>query len=67
MRGSVYYQSAELSKVVFKEGAKKEDRINSNHEHYNCVASFNTICLLSSNASSNLSKTSASAAFTSSK
>ena len=25
MRGSVYYQSAELSKVVFKEGAKKED------------------------------------------
>ena len=43
MRGSVYYQSAELSKVVFKEGAKKEDRINPNHEHYNCVASFNTM------------------------
>ena len=43
MRGSVYYQTAELSKLIFKEGAKKEDRINVNHEHYNCVASFNTM------------------------
>ena len=43
MRGSVYYQSAELSKVVFCEGAKKEDRVNIEHEHYNCVASYNTM------------------------
>ena len=43
MRGSVYYQTAELSRLIFKEGAKKEDRINVNHEHYNCVASFNTM------------------------
>lgn len=43
MRGSVYYQTAELTKVVFREGAKKEDRINSEHEHYNCVASYNTM------------------------
>lgn len=43
MRGSVYYQTAELTKIVFREGAKKEDRINTEHEHYNCVASYNTM------------------------
>ena len=37
MRGSVYYQSAELTKVIFFEGAKKHNRINPNHIHYNCV------------------------------
>lgn len=43
MRGSVYYQSAELTKVIFFEAAKKENRVNPNHEHYACVASFKTM------------------------
>ena len=34
MRGSVYYQSAVLTKVIFFEGAKKINRINPKHEHY---------------------------------
>ena len=34
MRGSVYYQSSQLVKQIFQEGAKKEDKINPNHEHY---------------------------------
>ena len=29
MRGSVYYQSAELTKTIFFEGAKKHNRIES--------------------------------------
>lgn len=43
MRGSVYYQSSQLAKQIFKEGAKKEDRINPNHEHYQKVASYKTM------------------------
>lgn len=43
MRGSVYYQSAELTKTIFFEGAKKYNRIDPNHIHYNCVSSFNTM------------------------
>lgn len=43
MRGTVYYQTAELTKVIFYEGAKKENRIDINHEHYNCIASFKTM------------------------
>ena len=43
MRGSVYYQSATLTKVIFIEGAKKSDRINPNHEYYNCISSFKTM------------------------
>jgi len=43
MRGSVYYQTAQLTKVIFREGAKKNDRTNSNHEYYSCIASFNTM------------------------
>ena len=43
MRGSVYYQSAVLTKVIFFEGAKKINRINPNHEHYLCIASFKTM------------------------
>lgn len=43
MRGSVYYQSAELTKIIFFEGAKKHDRVNPNHVHYSCVSSFNTM------------------------
>ena len=43
MRGSVYHQTANLVKVIFVEGAKKEERTNPNHEHHQCVASFNTM------------------------
>ena len=43
MRGSVYYQSAVLTKVIFFEGAKKINRINPNHEQYQCISSFKTM------------------------
>lgn len=43
MRGSVYYQSAVLTKVIFVEGSKKENRINPNHEQYQCISSFKTM------------------------
>lgn len=43
MRGSVYYQSSQLVKQIFQEGAKKEDKINPNHEYYQMVSSFKTI------------------------
>ena len=43
MRGSVYYQSAELVKVVFLEGLKKEDRNNPNSEYYQMVSSYKTM------------------------
>ena len=32
MRGSVYYQSSQLVKQIFQAGAKKEDKINPNHD-----------------------------------
>ena len=43
MRGSVYYQSAVLTKVIFFEGSKKENRINPNHVQYQCISSFKTM------------------------
>ena len=43
MRGSVYYQTAELTKIIFLEGAKKQDRINPKHPHYQKIASYNTM------------------------
>lgn len=43
MRGSVYYQSSQLVKQVFEAGAKKEDRVNPNHPHYQMVASYKTM------------------------
>jgi hypothetical protein len=43
MRGSVYYQSSLLVKQIFVEGAKKQDRVNSNHKHYQMVASYKTM------------------------
>jgi hypothetical protein len=43
MRGSVYYQSAELTKAIFVEGAKKEDRTNPNSLYFNCVASYKSM------------------------
>jgi len=43
MRGSVYYQTAELTKVVFIEGAKKEERTDPNHSYYQCISSYKTM------------------------
>lgn len=43
MRGSVYYQTAQLSKAIFVEGVKKEDRINPDHDDYQCIASYKTM------------------------
>ena len=43
MRGSVYYQSAVLTKVIFIEGSKKENRTNPNHAQYQSIASFKTM------------------------
>lgn len=43
MRGSVYYQTGVLAKAMFVEGAKKIDRIDPNHPHYQKIASFRTL------------------------
>ncbi|MBD3841933.1 MAG: hypothetical protein IE909_08615 [Campylobacterales bacterium] len=43
MRGSVYYQSSQLVKQIFEAGAKKEDRTNPIHPHYQKVASYKTM------------------------
>lgn len=43
MRGSVYYQSGQLVNQIFTEGAKKVDRVNPYHEHYQMVASYKTM------------------------
>ncbi len=43
MRGSVYYQTAQLAKVIFVEGSKKEQRIDPLHEYYQCVSSYKTM------------------------
>lgn len=43
MRGSVYYQSAELTKVIFQEGVKKDARSNPGSEYYQMVSSYKTM------------------------
>ena len=43
MRGSVYYQTAELTKIIFQKGAKKEDKIDPQHSHYQKISSYNTM------------------------
>ena len=43
MRGSVYYQTAELTKSIFIDGVKKEERINESSPYFGCVASFKTM------------------------
>ncbi|MFA6188329.1 MAG: hypothetical protein WC680_03520 [Sulfuricurvum sp.] len=43
MRGSIYYQTAKLTKVIFVEGAKKEERVDPTHTNFQCVASFKTM------------------------
>jgi integrase len=43
VRGSIYYQTGQLAKVIFKAGIKKEDRIDIECDHYNCITSYNTM------------------------
>jgi len=43
MRGSVYYQTATLTKYIFHEGAKKTEKIDSGNEHYKKVSSYKTM------------------------
>lgn len=35
--------NSSTNKKIFVEGAKKLDRINPHHEHYNCIASYNSM------------------------
>lgn len=42
MRGSVYYQSTTLITLLFVQGAKKTERTNPEHPHYQKLASYNT-------------------------
>lgn len=43
MRGSVYHQTANLAKVIYVERAKKEERVDPEHDYYQCVASYSTM------------------------
>lgn len=43
LRGSVYYQSSQLARVVFETGAKKLDRVDPSHPYYQKVASYKTM------------------------
>jgi len=43
MRGSVYYQTGVLTKTIFVESAKKEERIDPNHEYFQFVSSYGTM------------------------
>jgi len=43
MRGSVYYQTATLTKYIFYEGAKKTEKIDSNNEYFKKVSSYKTM------------------------
>jgi len=43
MRGSVYYQTAVLTKYIFQESAKKIQKIDSENEYYQKVSSYKTM------------------------
>jgi hypothetical protein len=43
MRGSVYYQTAQLVKHIFCEGAKKTEKIDPNHPNFQKVSSYLTM------------------------
>lgn len=43
MRGSVYYQTSVLAKLIFEAGAKKEEKINEAHSNYLKVSSYKTM------------------------
>jgi len=43
MRGSVYYQTGQLTKAIFVEGAKKYEKADPTHLYYQCVSSYTTM------------------------
>ncbi len=43
MRGSVYYQTAQLTKVIFCEGLKKSDKVDPMHVNFNKVSSYKSM------------------------
>lgn len=43
MRGSIDWQTAELVKAIFVEGAKKEERVDPAHPNFQCVGSYKTM------------------------
>jgi len=43
MRGSIYYQTSLLVKLVFESGTKKVDRKDKNNDKHQIVASYNTM------------------------
>jgi len=43
LRGSVYYQTATLTKYIFQESIKKTEKIDQNNEHYQKVSSYKTM------------------------
>ncbi len=43
MRGSIYYQTATLAKIIFREGALKTERVDPNSDKYQCIASYSTM------------------------
>lgn len=43
MRGSVYFQTSQLTKTIFEVGAKKTDRVDPSHPHFQKVASYKTM------------------------
>jgi len=43
LRGSVFYQTAELTKVIFCEGLKKQDKVDPEHPDFGKVSSFKTM------------------------
>ena len=43
MRGSVYYQTSQLAKQIFIEGAKKYEKSDTDHPYYKCVSSYKTM------------------------
>jgi hypothetical protein len=43
MRGSVEYQTAQLTKTIFQERAKKEEKINPDSDYFEKVSSYQTM------------------------
>ncbi|MCX6051045.1 MAG: hypothetical protein NTZ60_00890 [Campylobacterales bacterium] len=43
MRGSVYYQTSMLAKIIFEVGAKKDEKIDATHSNYQKVSSYKTM------------------------
>ncbi|MDX9744290.1 MAG: hypothetical protein RBT59_10755 [Arcobacteraceae bacterium] len=43
MRGSIYYQTSQLVKLIFEHGAKKIDRIDKEHKSFNKIGSYDTM------------------------